>query len=571
MQSSDWIAETLVAQGVDTVYEVVGGMIANFIDALHRDGRVRIVSCHHEQAAGFSAEGHARMTGVPGIAMGTSGPGAINLLTALGSCHFDSVPAVFITGQVNRSEQKGERAIRQLGFQETDIAAMAEPIAKAAWRVRTAEELPARLLAAFELARAGRPGPVLVDIPMDLQRVEISEPVPAGPAAIVAAPVDKGAVDALLEGLRGATRPLILAGGGLRSGNAVAPFRRLVDRLGVPVVNSLMAVDALPHRDPARVGLIGTYGNRWANIALARADFLLVLGSRLDIRQTGADVEAFANGRPIHHVDCDPGELNNRVGGCHTVLSQLTPFIEAVLAVEGGPPLELAAWHAEIAELRERWPDTGELPDVQGINPNELMHRVARSSTTAAAFVADVGQHQMWAAQSLELGPDQRFLTSGGMGAMGSGLPLAIGACIASGGPVVLIAGDGGFQLNLQELQTVARNELPLKMVILNNRAHGMVRQFQESYFGGRYQSTYWGYSAPDFVAVAAAFGIGAGRADDEDELDEAISSMWRDPEAPYLLEVAIDTAANAYPKIAFGHPISEMEPFVAPKAMEST
>jgi len=571
MQSSDWIAETLVAQGVDTVYEVVGGMIANFIDALHRDGRVRIVSCHHEQAAGFSAEGHARMTGVPGIAMGTSGPGAINLLTALGSCHFDSVPAVFITGQVNRAEQKGERAIRQLGFQETDIAAMAEPIAKAAWRVRTAEELPVRLLAAFELARAGRPGPVLVDIPMDLQRVEIVEPVPEGPAPLVAAPVEAGAVDAVLEGLRGASRPLILAGGGLRAGNAVAPFRRLVDRLGVPVVNSLMAVDALPHEDPSRVGLIGTYGNRWANIALARADFLLVLGSRLDIRQTGADVEAFANGRPIHHVDCDPGELNNRIAGCQTVLSQLTPFIEAALAVGGQSPLDLAEWRAEIAELRQRWPDTGELPDVQGINPNDLMHRVARSSTTAAAFVADVGQHQMWAAQSLELGPNQRFLTSGGMGAMGSGLPLAVGACIGSGGPVVLIAGDGGFQLNLQELQTVARNELPLKMVILNNRSHGMVRQFQESYFEGRYQSTCWGYSAPDFVAVAAAFGIGAGRADDEDELDEAISSMWRDPEAPYLLEVAIDTAANAYPKIAFGHPISEMEPFVAPKAMEST
>jgi acetolactate synthase-1/2/3 large subunit len=177
----------------------------------------------------------------------------------------------------------------------------------------------------------------------------------------------------------------------------------------------------------------------------------------------------------------------------------------------------------------------------------------------------------MWAAQSLELDPHQRFVTSGGMGAMGSGLPLAIGACLASSAPVVLVAGDGGFQLNLQELQTVVRNELPLKIVILNNRAHGMVRQFQESYFEGRYQSTCWGYSAPDFVAVAAAFGIAAGRVEDEDDLDDAVASMWREPGAPYLLEVAIDTAANAYPKIAFGHPISEMEPFVAPKAMEST
>jgi acetolactate synthase-1/2/3 large subunit len=572
MQASDWIADALVGQGVDTVYEVVGGMIANFIDALHRDGRVRIVSCHHEQAAGFSAEGHARMTGVPGVAMGTSGPGAINLLTALGSCHFDSVPAVFLTGQVNRSEQKGDRPIRQLGFQETDIAAMAEPIAKAAWRVRTAEELPTRLLDAFALARSGRPGPVLVDIPMDLQRVDVSAHVPTGPVHLDRQSVDALAVERMLGDLEGASRPLILAGGGLRAGGAVPAFRKLVDRLGVPVVNSLMGVDALPYGHPSRVGLIGTYGNRWANIALARADFLLVLGSRLDIRQTGADTEAFASERPIHHVDCDPGELNNRVLGCHAVVSQLEPFIDAVLQdVDGRAPQALGSWREELSELRDRWPDTGELPDLQGINPNDLMHRLAAPARTAAAYVADVGQHQMWAAQSLELGPGQRFLTSGGMGAMGSGLPLAVGACLASSSPVVLVAGDGGFQLNLQELQTVVRNNLPLKIVILNNRSHGMVRQFQESYFEGRYQSTCWGYSAPDFVAVAAAFGIGAGRADEAEELDDAIESMWRDPGAPYLLEVTIDTAANAYPKIAFGHPISEMEPFVAPKAMEST
>jgi acetolactate synthase-1/2/3 large subunit len=572
MQASDWIAETLVAQGVDTVYEVVGGMIANFIDALHRDGRVRIVSCHHEQAAGFSAEGHARMTGVPGVAMGTSGPGAINLLTALGSCHFDSVPAVFITGQVNRAEQKGERPIRQLGFQETDIAAMAAPIAKAAWRVRTEEELPKRMLDAFELARSGRPGPVLIDIPMDLQRVEIAAPVARAPDAPAAEALDERVLAHVLEDLEQASRPLILAGGGLRASGAVPAFRDLVERLGVPVVSSLMGADVLPFAHAQRVGLIGTYGNRWANIALARADFLLVLGSRLDIRQTGADVESFAAGRPIHHVDCDPGELNNRVPGCETVLAQLGPFIAGVLDAADPRRLpELASWRAEIAQLKDQWPDTGELPDVEGINPNGLMHRLAGQSAAAGAYVTDVGQHQMWAAQSLELGPDQRFLTSGGMGAMGSGLPLAVGACLASGAPVVLVAGDGGFQLNLQELQTVVRNSLPLKIVILNNRAHGMVRQFQESYFEGRYQSTCWGYSAPDFVAVAAAYGIAAMRVEHDDELDEAIESMWRDPFAAYLLEVTIDTAANAYPKIAFGHPISEMEPFAVPKAMEST
>jgi acetolactate synthase I/II/III large subunit len=571
LRASDWIAKFLASQRVEAVYEVAGGMIANFIDALHRDGQLRIVACHHEQAAGFAAEGHARMTGVPGVAMGTSGPGAINLLTALGSCHFDSTPAVFITGQVNRSEQKRERPIRQLGFQETDVAAMAAPIAKAAMRVEAIEDLPRCLSEAFALARAGRPGPVLVDIPLDLQLAEVEAPPPS--SAEAEAPespeVPEGAIARILDDLARAERPLILAGGGLRAGRAVGDFRQLVDRLGVPVVNSLMGVDALPSDHPLRVGLIGTYGNRWANIALSRCDALLVLGSRLDIRQTGADTDAFSAGRTIHHVDCDPGEVNNRLSGCHELIATLSQAIPALLGAAGdsaGAGHE--SWREEIAELAAQWPDTGELPGIEGINPNLLMHQL--SNGAAAAYVADVGQHQMWAAQSLELSGQQRFLTSGGMGAMGSALPLAVGAAVASRGPVVTIAGDGGFQLNIQELQTVARNELPLKMAILNNGCHGMVRQFQESYFDGRYQSTVWGYSAPSFVAVANAYGIPGRRVQEPAEVAGAVEEMWA-AEGPYLLEAAIDVSANAYPKIAFGHPISEMEPFVAPRAMEST
>jgi acetolactate synthase I/II/III large subunit len=571
LRASDWIAKFLAAQRVEAVYEVAGGMIANFIDALHRDDRVRIVACHHEQGAGFAAEGHARMNGIPGVAMGTSGPGAINLLTALGSCHFDSTPAVFITGQVNRSEQKRERPIRQLGFQETDVAAMAAPIAKAAIRVEAVEEIPRRLSEAFALAVSGRPGPVLVDIPLDLQLAELDAPPPTAPAAAEAAePPPAEAIARLLDDLAGAERPLILAGGGLRAGRAIADFRQLVDRLGVPVVNSLMGVDALPYEHPLRVGMIGTYGNRWANIALSRCDALLVLGSRLDIRQTGADTEAFAAGRSIHHVDVDPGEVNNRITGSHALISPLSVAIPALLEAAGDSAAgTYESWAGEIAELTERWPDTGELPGIEGINPNLLMHQI--SDETASAYVADVGQHQMWAAQSLELSGDQRFLTSGGMGAMGSALPLAVGAAVASGDdPVVMIAGDGGFQLNIQELQTVARNEMAVKMVVLDNGCHGMVRQFQESYFDGRYQSTVWGYSAPSFVAVANAYEIPARRVEDPADVAGAVAEMWA-AEGPYLLEVAIDLKANAYPKIAFGHPISEMEPFVQPRAMEST
>ncbi|HSS31997.1 MAG TPA: thiamine pyrophosphate-binding protein [Solirubrobacterales bacterium] len=571
MQASDWIAKFLASQRVEAVYEVAGGMIANFIDALHRDGQVRIVACHHEQAAGFAAEGHARMNGIPGVAMGTSGPGAINLLTALGSCHFDSTPAVFITGQVNRSEQKRDRPIRQLGFQETDVVAMATPIAKAAIRVETIEDLPKQLSEAFAIASAGRPGPVLVDIPLDLQLAELEAPLP-GPAEVDAAAdvqISDDAIARILADLERAERPLILAGGGLRAGRAVPAFRQLVDRLGVPVVNSLMGVDALPFDHPLRIGLIGTYGNRWANIALSRCDALLVLGSRLDIRQTGADTDAFVAGRTIHHVDVDPGEVNNRISGSHELIAPLGPAIAALLeATADFPARAHEAWAEEIAELAVRWPDTGELPGIEGINPNQLMHQLGDAAATA--YVADVGQHQMWAAQSLELSGEQRFLTSGGMGAMGSGLPLAVGAAVQSNGPVVSISGDGGFQLNIQELQTVARNKLPVKMVILDNGCHGMVRQFQESYFDGRYQSTVWGYSAPSFVAVANAYGIPGRRVEDPADVAAAVAEMWT-AEGPYLLEAAIDLKANAYPKIAFGHPISEMEPFVAPRAMEST
>jgi acetolactate synthase-1/2/3 large subunit len=249
----------------------------------------------------------------------------------------------------------------------------------------------------------------------------------------------------------------------------------------------------------------------------------------------------------------------------------LAPAIDALLdatAAGGGADAAGASWAGEIADLAERWPDTGESPGIEGINPNQLMH--ALSSEAAAAYTADVGQHQMWAAQSLELSGHQRFLTSGGMGAMGSGLPFAVGAAFAGNRPVVAIAGDGGFQLNIQELQTVARGELPIKMVVLDNGCHGMVRQFQESYFDGRYQSTVWGYSAPSFVAVAAAYGISGRRVEDPADVGGAVEEMWA-TDGPFLLEAAIDMRANAYPKIAFGHPISEMEPFVAPRAMEST
>lgn len=574
MKASDLIAGRLADQGVTRVYEVVGGMITHLIDSIHRQGRIELVSVRHEQAAAFAADGAGRLTGVPGVAMATSGPGATNLLTGIGSCYFDSSPAVFITGQVNRHERKGERPIRQLGFQETDIVTMAAPITKAAIRVETPEEVVVVLDHAFELARAGRPGPVLLDIPMDVQGADVEEPDalelperPQTPGGL------ERAVAGVLDDLAAAERPLILVGAGVRCAGAVQRLRDVVTALQIPVVNSLLAVDVIPAADPMRAGLIGSYGNRWANIALSECDMLLVLGSRLDIRQTGADVDAFERGRVIHHVDVDPGELNNRLSDSRTIAADVADF----LAVLEGPALargalDTTAWCERLSELRGRWPDTAELADIAGINPNELMHLLSRASGPAGGYVVDVGQHQQWAAQSLELGPGQRFLTSGGMGAMGFALPAALGAVGAvPGAPWVVIAGDGAFQLNLQELQTVVHHEMPLKIVILDNGVHGMVRQFQETYFGARYQSTWWGYSAPDFTRVADAFGIASAAAKDIGELADGLARLWADPHSPFLLRVVIDPLANAYPKLAFGRPITEMEPFAVPVAMEGT
>lgn len=574
MKASDYIADFLDAQGVPHVFEVVGGMIADLIDSLHTRGRTRLVSMHHEQSTAFAADAVGRMTGVPGVAMATSGPGATNLLTGIGSCFFDSTPAVFITGQVNLHEQKGSRAIRQLGFQETDIVAVAGPLTKAAWRITQADEIPERLADAFRTAISGRPGPVLVDLPFDLQRAVLATPPPVRVDPSPSVPWDAEALRPLLRDLAAARRPLILAGGGLRAARSIEAFRRVVDRLEVPVVTSLLAVDALPYDHRCRVGLIGSYGNRWANTALSEADFLLVLGSRLDIRQTGADTAAFRGERTIYHVDCDPGEVNNRIRGCHSLVADLGAFFAGLEPLlDGMERPDLAAWRARLNELRRRWPDVAELDGIRGINPNILMHQISAHGGAAAAagYVADVGQHQMWAAQSLELGGDQRFLTSGGMGAMGFGLPAAIGTAVASDQPVVLIAGDGGFQLNIQELQTVARNGLAIKMVVLDNKCYGMVRQFQQSYFGERYQSTYWGYSVPDFVDVARAYRVEAALVRTPADVAPALDRMWRDPREPFLLHVEIDPFTNAYPKLAFGRPISEMEPFAKPTGMEST
>ncbi len=573
MKASEYIAKFLRAQDVKYIFEMSGGMITQILDAIHAEGGIEIVSVHHEQSASFAVDAYGRCTGNVAVGMATSGPGATNLITGIASCHFDSSPALFITGQVNIHEQKGDKKIRQLGFQETDIVSMTQHITKKSYSIREASQIEPVLKEAYEMAISDRPGPVLIDIPMNLQRAEIEvAPIEKITRKKIANEIQDESFDVLLKAILKAKKPLILAGGGINSGSAAEAFLTLVEKLQIPVVTSLLGVDLIDYRHPLRVGFIGSYGNRWANIALGHCDLLIVLGSRLDIRQTGADVDSFRQNKTIFHVDCDEHEINNRVENCIPMVMDVADFIAKMLELIGLQKLPLnQAWFEEINTQREKWPDTKELQTITGINPNQFMHSLSHHSKKSRGFVVDVGNHQMWAAQSLEVSSNQFFMTSAGMGAMGFALPAAIGASLAHNKkPVVVIAGDGCFQLNIQELQTIIREQIPIKMIVVNNNSLGMIRQFQDSYFNSRYLATYWGYSAPDFEAIAKAYGIPAKTILVSDEIESALEWFWANEEAS-LLQVMIDVHANAYPKIAFGRPITEMEPLNKPVCMEST
>ena len=564
MKVSDYVNSFLKKNEVKFIFEMSGGMITHLLDSIYQKNEIKIVSMKHEQSAAFAADAVGRLTGRPGIAMATSGPGATNLVTGIGSSYFDSSPTMFITGQVNRNEQKKNRKIRQLGFQETDIVSIIKPITKKAFRANNAKNVPNLLEKAYEISVSGRPGPVLLDLPMDIQSTQIKMSKVKKVLIKSKKFYKKNLLKKLLLDLQNSKKPIVLVGGGIHSSYSLDLFREFIQLIKIPVVNSLMAVDALSYYDPLRVGFIGSYGNRWANITLSNSDFVLVLGSRLDVRQTGSQVKEFKGNKTIYHVDCEKGEINNRISGCVVVNSTLQSFLTSIIKYIGKKEFQTRKdWIDEINYLKNLFPDYKENSKISGINPNNFMHKLSKFSKKASVIVSDVGQHQMWAAQSLELRKNQRFLTSGGMGSMGFGLPASIGAAFTkSPSPIVLIAGDGGFQSNIQELQTVAHHNLPIKIVILNNRCHGMVRQFQEKLFDKRYQSSLWGYSAPNFEKIALSYGIKAKTIKTESEIEKALEWFWRQPKDPQLLQVMIDTFTNAYPKMVFGLPNYKMEPF---------
>jgi acetolactate synthase-1/2/3 large subunit len=488
--------------------------------------------------------------------MGTSGPGATNLLTGIGSCWFDSVPCLFITGQVNTRELKGDRAIRQQGFQELDIVSVAHSLTKYAVRVDEAVDLLPELHKALSLALSGRLGPVLLDIPNDVQRAEIPDELVEQwlnktldiSTGSEITPAELQQLEALC---RDAQRPLICIGGGARWADGMDNWLAAADELGVPYVSTLMGHERVVARRNY-FNMIGSYGNREANWAVQNCDLLIVIGARLDVRQTGSDVEDFARHARV-------AQLDNRVQADVSICATAESLFKALpLAPSVFANLD-ENWLVKLTQQRSR-AESNEYTDWE-ISPSELFKQLNHSlAKLPVDYVCDVGNHQMWAAQSLRLSPEQAVHYSGGMGAMGFAFPAALGIAVQSRNKVVVITGDGSMQINIQELDTLNRLGLDLTIIVMNNSVLGMVKNFQDMYFDGRDQSTKKGYSSPSFTEIAKAYGIEAHRVDNAAEMTRVVD-MIADHKGPLLIELMMEGATECRPRLAFGSKLDEQFP----------
>ncbi|MBV2208753.1 MAG: acetolactate synthase 2 catalytic subunit [Thermomonas sp.] len=555
MNGARWLAQALVAEGVDTLFGYPGGAIMPFYDALHDTPQLRHVLPRHEQGAAYAANGYARASGRVGVCISTSGPGASNLVTGIADAMVDSVPMVVITGQVPTALMGTD------AFQELDVFAMTMPMVKHNFIARRVEDLPTMLGEAFRLARSGRPGPVLIDLPKDVQLADASqlpEHVSLGTDA-VEQPKD-ASLHAALAMISQAQRPVIYGGGGINLGSAVQQFRTFVDATQIPTVLTLKGLGALPTQHPLNMGMLGMHGSRAANLAVQEADLLIVVGARFDDRATGKLAE-FAPQARIVHMDldaCEIGKLRQADVGVRgdliTTLTKLTLPCAAHLHGRNGTARK--AWRSQCKQRAQQYAPRYNAPG-EGVYAPALLKRISELAPNAIV-ACDVGQHQMWVAQHWQMSHPQKHLTSGALGAMGFGLPAALGAQEACrDAQVVCVSGDGSIMMNIQELATLKRYRLPVKIVLLDNQALGMVRQWQELFFDKRYSEVDLSDN-PDFAAVAEAFGIQALRVDKAAGVDAALQALLN-ADGPALLHVPIDTAANVWPLVPPNHNNAQM------------
>jgi acetolactate synthase I/II/III large subunit len=544
------LIKCLEEEGVDTLFGYPGGQIIPFYNELY-DSNLHHILVRHEQAAAHAADGYARATGKTGVCVSTSGPGATNLVTGIATAYMDSVPIVALTGQVPTF------LIGNDAFQEADITGITQPITKHNYLVQSAKELPRIVKEAFHIASTGRPGPVLIDLPKDIQNTEIEFYYPDKVNLRGYKPTYKGNTQQIkraAEEIANSSMPIIYAGGGVISSNASSELVELAETINAPVTTTLMGIGAIPTEHPLNLGMLGMHGTKYANYAIQESDLIIAVGARFDDRVTGK-LESFAPNARIIHIDVDPAEISKNVkvntpivGDAKQILKSLNKYIRRCNS---------RAWIEKINQWKKEYPVIYKQSSPNSIMPQFVIEQISEACKDAV-IVTEVGQHQMWAAQFFKYKNPRTFITSGGLGTMGYGFPASIGAKVGKPDKTVIdIAGDGSFQMNSQELATVVQNDIPVIAVILNNGYLGMVRQWQELFYDRRYSHTCIKGSV-DFVKLAEAYGALGLRAERPSEVRSAIEEAVKSGR-PAVIDVIVECEANVYPMVPAGAAINEI------------
>ena len=554
LTGAEILLECLKREGVKTIFALPGGVVLKIFDILHQQKDVEVILTRHEQGAGHMAEGYAKATGKPGVALVTSGPGMTNVVTALADAYMDSVPVVCITGQVPTA------LIGNDAFQEADNIGLSRPCTKYNFLVKDVSDLASTLKEAFYIASTGRPGPVLVDIPKDVSMNKTELKYPSSVSIRGYNPTydgNKWQIKQAAEAIMKAKKPVLYVGGGVMFSGASHELIELAELTHIPVDMTLMALGGFPGEHPLSMGMMGMHGTYWANMAVHYSDLVIAVGARFDDRVTGK-VSEFCPYAKVIHIDIDPTSIRKNVhvdipivGDCKRVLKELNQILKAT--VDGEQKELRKPWWDQINEWKKAHPLTYQQDPEGPIKPQHLISRLYELTKDRDPIVStDVGQHQMWAAQYFKLAKPRRWLTSGGLGTMGFGFPAAMGAQAAFRDKLVLcIAGDGSVQMNMQELATAVVHKLPVKIIVVKNKFHGMVRQWQDLFYEGRYAASYLD-DVPDFVKLAEAYGAVGLRAAKVSEIDDAIRETMA-VDKPVVLDVPVDPYENCYPMIPAG------------------
>lgn len=574
ISTSKIITDKLKENNCKVIFEYPGGNISPMLDAIKRDGNIELIVTRNDQAAALMADAYARVTDEVGVCMATVGPGATNLITGIANAYCDSIPLVAITGQVATSSLKGNKKTRQLGFQEVDIVSLIKPVTKWATIIKNSEDIGEIIDKAFRIAKEGRPGPVLIDIPMDVQR-SMQEDLHCQDEAIMLDNIEltenkkktisHKKIKLLLNSLKSCQKPVIIAGGGVILSNAEQELKKFAEKFQIPVVNTLMGLGSFNLENKLALGLMGCYGSRFCNQVLAEADMIIAFGNRFDIKAVGTETEKFQEGKFIVHIDIDDAEINNRVKSDLAIKADACDVLKLINKEADNININTDIWMDHIASIKSKLDFDVEYnlsEDYDRVRPQYIVREISRRTKGDAIITTDVGQHQIWAAQFYQFTKTRTHLTSGGLGNMGYGLPAAIAAKYAKKDLyAVNITGDGSFQMNMQELGTAVEYNLPVKIFIFKNNTLGMVKQFQDKTFIGKATSTVIAYN-PDFAELEKVYeGIKGFQITKGQDITRIVKEAI-EYEGSAIVDCFIDEDEQALPELEGGHYINDQYPY---------